>query len=179
MSALLATLVNVVSVMINIAVLFVLVKTFQAADRQAKAATELTVATHQQIALQKEQAEAARIQQKLARRQIEESLRPIVLFPTGTGDETHMQTWVANHGAGPALDIRWSFGTLHTAKEWRTLGSGILAKEEAQEWVYSAKDGMARGGIVFHYKSLVGDSYATQFNWVGGKLKASYIDAGA
>lgn len=176
---LLAALVNIVSVVINVAVLFVLVKTYQAADRQAKAASELTLATHQQIALQKEQAEAARVQQKLARRQIEESLRPIVLFPAGTGDETNMKTWVANHGVGPAVEIRWSYGTLHTAKEWKTLGAGILAKEEAHEWIYSAKDGAARGGIVFHYKSLVGDSYATQFNWVGGKLKASYIDAGA
>jgi hypothetical protein len=146
MSALLATLVNVVSVMINIAVLFVLVKTFQAADRQAKAATELTVATHQQIALQKEQAEAARIQQKLARRQIEESLRPIVLFPTGTGDETHMQTWVANHGAGPALDIRWSFGTLHTAKEWRTLGRGSSRKKRRRSGFTRQKMGWRAAG---------------------------------
>ncbi len=90
-----------------------------------------------------------------------------------------MQTKVANQGVGPALDIRWSYGTLQTAKEWKTLGSGILSKEEAMEWVYSAKDGMARGGIIFHYKSLAGGSYATQFSWVGGKLKAVYIDVGA
>ncbi len=68
---LLVTVVNVVSVVINIAVLFVLLKTYRAADRQAEAATELTRATHEQIVLQKEQAEAARIQQRLARRQIE------------------------------------------------------------------------------------------------------------
>ena len=64
----------------NVATIIVLFFTCRAAVKQANAAEKLTEATNQQMQTSESLAAAAREQVEVARRQVTESLRPILIF---------------------------------------------------------------------------------------------------
>ena len=69
--------------LLSVATIIVLSFTWWAVRKQARAADQLTEATKKQIQANEASAQAAREQVEVARRQIAESLRPILTFSTG------------------------------------------------------------------------------------------------
>ena len=70
----------VVTTSLSLVTIVVLIFTWRAALKQAMAAEKLTEATDQQIQTGAEQAAAARDQVNVAKRQITESLRPLIII---------------------------------------------------------------------------------------------------
>jgi hypothetical protein len=87
----------------------VLLITWWAVARRARAAEELTKATRLQIKTGQEQAQAAKEQVEVARRHMTESLRPILICkappPIQIAGGSVQDIEVQNEGAGVALDV--------------------------------------------------------------------------
>lgn len=141
----------------------------RAADRQAKAAEQLTAATNEQIATSKLQAEAAR-------RGLVEAVRPILLLQgEGSGSGTSRDATVVNDGTGPALDIRWFYGTLpENGKEFRDFDLNILGAKQDRRWQYNWELA-TKQGLTFTYTSLTGSKNATQIAWKNGSMHMDYL----
>ena len=93
-----------VTVVLTVITVGVLVAAWKAARAQANAADKLTVSTDKQIGILKEQVIATR-------RQIEESVRPMLDVPVGfIGGPSLLTGKVVNLGNGPALDITYAYG---------------------------------------------------------------------
>jgi len=160
---------------VSLATLVVLFFTWKAIQRQGVAAEKLTEATQKQIETSKIQAEAAVDQQRLTRRQLEEALRPILLFlGEGSGSNGQRKTTLKNDGVGPALDIRWFYGAL-PERQSRELNPTIIAAKREEDFPYNWDDATANG-ICLIYKSLTGSKNATQITWKNGSMHTDYIE---
>lgn len=159
---------------LSLATLVVLVYACRAAIRQAKAAVELTTATQKQIEVFQLQAEAAKEQQHLSRRQLEEALRPILLLDgPGGGAVPFFETTLKNDAIGPALDIKWFYGSL-PEKATTNFDPTIIGAKEKKPFKYDSSRALA-DGICFTYRSLTGSKHATVISWQPGWMNTKYV----
>jgi hypothetical protein len=165
---------DLVDVFLQLITIVVLVFTCAAAFRSAKTAKELTKATAQQIEANKTQAAAAAAQSEIARKQFEESVRPILTFQWRHVDKYTNFPIVRNDGCGPANNCRWYYGQMATTSPdplpmpYEVLGAG-------QEAVLPIEmDKARREGVTVAYESLAGTGYLTQTTWWDRSLQCRY-----
>ena len=157
----------------------VLVFTCIAAFKQAKAARMLTVATELQIKTSTEQAEAAKQQVVVAKRQITESLRPILtvkiihIEKLADGSEELIMK-AMNEGAGTALDVWWTYGKPGIDPDERHyVQDGMIPpRVERFFWVHAAR--AVHEGVLVVYESLSGITSGTGTEWTGGDAVLRY-----
>lgn len=109
-----ATWVQVVLNVITIGVLILAwraaIAQANAAKEQAQAAEKLTVISEEQRKAGEASAAAAKEQSALIKAQLEESLRPLLVYEEGGGVVTSLPCSITNQGKGMALDIAWWYG---------------------------------------------------------------------
>lgn len=152
---------------LSVTTIVVLVFTWRAALKQARAAEKLTVATDQQIKTGADQAEAAKAQVEVARRQITESLRPILLGSVvqsrNAPNGSFCNVTIKNDGAGVALDVWWTYGKPGCEPSPQTtVGYGIMAS--GVEHMFEVDEARASTeGVLILYRSLSGGDLGTGF----------------
>ena len=151
---------------LSIVTIVVLIFTWRAALKQAKAAETLTESTKQQIRANEASASAAREQVEVARRQITESLRPILTFLNGT---IAGQGCALNEGNGVALDVWWTYGNWGgKISERFELGRRLAPPGRDLRFTFD-KQKMEAKGLLIVYRSLAGVTSATSVS--GGWLR--------
>jgi hypothetical protein len=143
---------------LSLATIVVLIFTWRAALKQARAAETLTQSTKQLMQANEESAKAAREQVEVARRQITESLRPILTF-SSTGFVGHGSA--LNEGNGVALDVWWTYGNWgDRISERFELGRRLAPPGRVLNFTFD-KQKMEAKGLLIVYRSLAGVTSAT------------------
>jgi len=166
---------------LQLVTIIVLIFTWLAAWKSARAAEKLTEATERQIQTATEQARAAKEQVEVARRQITESLRPILLLrnspvPGRVGAYAQdLEIVLTNEGLGVALDVWWAYGEAKgnpSERHWVDIGI-IPPKSERS---FRAKDSiLVQQGLIIVYESLAGVASGTQITWTGNEYHTGYV----
>jgi hypothetical protein len=154
----------------------VLIGTWVAIRRQAVAAEKLTEATNEQIKTSKAQAAAAKEQVEVARRQITESLRPILTFSC---QEIYSKGYAKNEGSGVALDVWYTYGSLIATSQVEgryILDRALIPPGGELEFPYSPANMQAYGGLLMVYESLSGRVSATHASIVNHQIRLDYHD---
>jgi hypothetical protein len=123
----------------------------RAATIQAEAAKKQVVSADQQITILQEQLAAAR-------RQIDESVRPMLFIPAAASSlPTLTKVEIENHGSGPAMEITAAyarFGDTEIKDEFFVV-PGTIVKGASFPFVIDP-DQVRQHGLVFLYQSLSG-----------------------
>jgi hypothetical protein len=154
---------------LSLITILVLIFTWRAALKQARAAEALTESTKQQIRANEASAQAAREQVEVARRQITESLRPILIFSSET---LAGHGRAANEGNGVALDVWWTYGSWGgKISERFELGRRIVPPGRDLKFRFD-KQKMESKGLLIVYRSLAGITSATSVSggWLNPQL---------
>lgn len=154
---------------LSLVTIVVLVFTWRAALKQARAAEALTESTMQQIRANEASALAAREQVEVARRQITESLRPILTFSSETLAGHGRAT---NEGNGVALDVWWTYGNWGgKISERFELGRRLAPPGRDLKFRFD-KQKMEAKGLLLVYRSLAGITSATSVSggWLNPQL---------
>jgi hypothetical protein len=151
----LQTIAACAAIVLSIITIFVLIATWKAARAQAAAANALTGATERQITILEQQVMAAR-------RQIEESVRPMLDIPVGlssVGELTKVD--IVNLGAGPALDITYAYARFGDRNiEQHFVVPPTIAKDKSFPFTADPEQVRAKG-LIFIYRSLSGNDCAS------------------
>lgn len=133
----------------------VLIATWRAARAQANAADKLTMSTDKQIDILKEQVTATR-------RQIEESVRPMLDVPVGFIAGASLLTGkVMNLGNGPALDITYAYGKFGDREiHEEFVVPPTVSKDKGFDMTIDP-DKIRKTGLIFIYRSLSGTDCAS------------------
>ena len=160
--------IDLVNISLQVVTIIVLIFTCIAAFRQARAARKLIEATEQQIKTSESMAAAANAQNEIARLQIDENVRPILIFVWDVQPDYRMPR-IQNDGAGPAVDCRWYYGQITTTSpEAKLFPREVLGTKQATG--LEIDEQKARNeGLTFVYKSLTGKQYATEVTWFRGE----------
>lgn len=168
--------------MLQAVTIVVLLITWWAIARQARAAEELTKATKLQITTGQEQAQAAKEQVEVARRQITESLRPILICKIpppiqAAGGGGVQDVEVQNEGAGVALDVWWAYGKpgdpSSTIAQRNYVQNGIIPPHTGRS--FRTREARAvQEDIVIVYESLSGITSASTLHWKGNQWIHGY-----
>jgi nitrogen regulatory protein PII-like uncharacterized protein len=157
----------------------VLIVTYRAVSKQARAAEKLTEATERQIQLTKDQAEAAKQMVEVTKRQITESLRPILIVRLIdriqiTPGSFELKLKVSNEGAGVALDVWWMYGKPGIDPHQRNrVGEGIIPPGE-ERFLQVPEPIAANEGVLIVYESLSGITSGSGFDWKGQDAALTY-----
>jgi hypothetical protein len=163
-----------IEIVLQAVTIIVLLITWRAIVRQARAAEELIRATKQQIQTGQEQAEAAKQQVEVARRQITESLRPILICKVPPSIQmaggSVQDIEVQNEGAGVALDVWWAYGKpgdpSSTIAQRNYVQNGIIPPHTGRS--FRTREARAvQEHIVIVYESLSGITSASTLHWNG------------
>jgi hypothetical protein len=165
---------NEINIALQVVTIAVLIFTCLAAFRQATAATRLIEATNQQIKTSENLALAARSQNEIALRQIEEAVRPILIFTWEWANTYIRFPKVRNDGSGPALDCRWYYGQIATTfpREQPMPAQVIGSDHDALLEIDAEK--AKNQGVTVVYRSLGGKQYATEVLWTEGDYSCRY-----
>lgn len=135
---------------------WVLVVTYRAARLQADAAKKQADAGERQILFLKQQTTAAR-------RQLEESVRPMLFLPAACSALPSLtKVEIQNLGSGPAMEITCAyarFGDKKIEEQW--VVPGTIVKGESFPFVIDP-DRVRKDGLVFLYQSLAGTSCVSE-----------------
>jgi hypothetical protein len=145
--------------LLSVATIVVLIFTCRAALKQAGAAEELTKSTEKQITASEASALAATEQVEVARRQIAESLRPILTFSNG---QLAGHGKFKNEGGGAALNIWWTYGRCGGKISERLELGQRFAPPSGELKINFDKRKMEAQGMLLVYRSLAGITSATQ-----------------
>lgn len=159
-----------ISALLNLVTIGVLIPTSRAAFKQAKAAEQLTESTKLQIKASEASALAAGEQVEVARRQITESLRPILTFSVG---QLAGNGQVKNEGCGAALDVWWTYGRWGgKISERFELGRRIAPPGGDLNFKFD-KQKLESIGLLIVYRSLAGVASATSVTgtWTSPQLE--------
>lgn len=144
-----------VIVVLTIVTIVVLIATWRAARAQAAAAIQLTTATERQILILEQQV-------TMTKRQVEESVRPMLDIPVGaSAAPTLLVIEIQNLGNGPALDITYAyarFGDRAIKEEF--IVPPTVAKDRVFRFTIDP-DRVRSEGLIFIYVSLSGNHYAS------------------
>ena len=154
---------------LSLVTIVVLIFTWRAALKQARAAETLTESTKHQIAANEASAQAAREQVEVARRQITESLRPILTF---SSDTLAGHGRALNEGNGVALDVWWTYGEWGgKISERFELGRRLAPPGRDLKFKFD-KQKMEAKGLLLVYRSLAGITSATYVSggWLNPQL---------
>jgi len=158
--------------LLSVATIIVLSFTWWAVRKQARAADQLTEATKKQIQANEASAQAAREQVEVARRQIAESLRPILTFSTGLlAGEGKFK----NEGGGAALDVWWTYGRWGERISERLELGQRFAPPSGELRLDFDKRKMEAKGLILVYRSLAGITSATQVTGSWAKPQSDYF----
>jgi hypothetical protein len=163
---------DVIEIALQAVTIIVLLVTWRAIVRQARAAEELTKATGVQIKTAQEQAQAAKEQVEVARRQITESLRPILIctarLPIQSVGGSVQEVEVQNEGAGVALDVWWAYGKpgdrSSTIAQRNYVQNGIIPPHTGRSF-RTREASAVQEDIVIVYESLAGITSASTLHW--------------
>ena len=166
---------------VQVVTIIVLIFTCRAAFMQAKAALKLTEATERQIKTSSDQAQAAKELVTVAKRQITESLRPILTarvterLPRIEGMEEIVLT-VKNEGAGVALDVWWTYGKPGVDPFQRIRVQDGIVPPQAERSFTARKPSAYQEGILVVYDSLSGITFGTGLNLNEAELAITYYN---
>lgn len=166
------------SAILQIITIVVLAFTFFAVREQAKAADKLTRATERQIQTSTEQSIAAKQQVEVARRQVTESLRPILMLRNspalGMVRAGGLEFVLINEGSGVALNVWWQYGEANLQPHERHyVQNGIIAPKSERS--FRAEDAqVAQEGLSVVYESLAGVVSGTRITWTGNEYHTDY-----
>ena len=142
-------------IVLTIATIVVLIATWKAARAQAAAAIKLTTATERQIVILEQQVTATR-------RQVEESVRPMLDIPVGVSAADALTVVdIPNLGSGPALEITSAyarFGDYPIKEDF--IVPPTIAKDRAFRFTIDPER-VRNEGLIFIYRSLSGNDYAS------------------
>jgi hypothetical protein len=164
---------------LQLATIIVLVFTWLAAWKPARAAEKLTEATECQIQTATEQARASKEQVEVSRRQITESLRPMLLLRNspmpGRIGAQDLEIVLSNEDLGVALDVWWAYaepkGEPHE-RHW--VQAGIIVPKSERS--LRTRDSLVvQQGPIVVYESPAGVVSGTQITWTGNEYHTGYI----
>ena len=169
----------VVNTALQLTTIVVLIFTCWAAFKQADAAKKLTKATDRQIETSAEQAKAAMEQVAVAKRQITESVRPILtvrMFDkiTITPNTFELNLKITNEGAGVALDVWWMYGKPGIEPQQRNRVEEGIMPAGVERLLQVPEPIAAQEGVLIVYESLSGITSGTLFEWKGQDAALTY-----
>jgi hypothetical protein len=151
------------SVLLTIFTSFVLVIAYLAARAQTRAAITQAQAAKRQVENANDQ--MAILQQQLiaARRQIDESVRPMLFIPVSASSLPSLtKVDIENHGSGPAIEITAAYARFGDPEiEELSIVPGTVVKGASFPFVIDP-DRVRKNGLVFLYQSLSGTNCVSE-----------------
>lgn len=166
-----------IQIALNIITIVVLVYTWRAAAAQAKAAKsqadaseKLIQVTNAQRLAAERSVEASKDQSALIKAQLEESLRPILVYQEGPGISSNMSCTVINQGKGAALDVTWWYGWagIHPRFD-QPISSNMIGSDHSAQIVVN-QDQVRTEQLTIQYRSTDGRQYQTFVSFNNGCL---------
>jgi hypothetical protein len=157
-----------------------------ASESQAEAARALTLLAREQTEVAKQQTEAIAKQAMsvteqvaVARRQITETVRPILTVRLVhriqmTPETFDLNLKVTNEGAGVALDVWWMFGKPGIEPHQRNRVQEGIIPPGVERFLQVPEPLAAQEGVLIVYESLAGITSGTRFEWKGQDAAVIY-----